>query len=375
MPHLRSCHLDDLLMLSWGSTDIPSARTSLLVQEAVVVRVQRKRELACGTFASFAEKVMGILWAWSFAGVLGSRLLAASRQAIREGSKELDVQRGTPTPRRPTEGKDVLLSVSLLDPAVILDICDTLVLYKPPGWEVYNNMVEHQLTDFLRGLNRGKIPILNDMQHGCGFLHRLDVPSSGLVLAALTYQAWYELQMQLVFGSISRDYVVLCHGWVPAVLQIITARLRWGKDASVSPGHLGKPSATRLKVSAYTTSARGAMTLMAMQVVTGRKHQIRSHMAYAGHPTVHDGRYSASTTASEDAKLCMRNFLHRYHLSFLDAAGAGRSAWHLLPHDLLVALRELSPKDARSEEALLLWQGRQLQRFADLAALEKSCAP
>lgn len=33
----------------------------------------------------------------------------------------------------------------------------------------------------------GRLPILQDFKHGCGFIHRLDVPSSGLVLAATTY--------------------------------------------------------------------------------------------------------------------------------------------------------------------------------------------
>ena len=38
----------------------------------------------------------------------------------------------------------------------------------------------------------GQLPILTDFKHGCGFIHRLDVPSSGLVIAASTYDplAW-----------------------------------------------------------------------------------------------------------------------------------------------------------------------------------------
>ena len=37
------------------------------------------------------------------------------------------------------------------------------------------------------GCSGGQLPILTDFKHGCGFIHRLDVPSSGLVIAASTY--------------------------------------------------------------------------------------------------------------------------------------------------------------------------------------------
>ena len=58
----------------------------------------------------------------------------------------------------------------------------------------------------------GQWAIALDSEHAFGFLHRIDVPSSGLVLVAKTYKAYYDLQLQLNVGKLSRDYVVLCHG-------------------------------------------------------------------------------------------------------------------------------------------------------------------
>ena len=370
---LRSCRLDDLLLLSWGSTDLPAAALCLQVQEAAATQIlqQREEDREVQGWVRLAETILGIVWAWNFAGLLGDRLLAHSRRVICEGSVQLDQETGTSILRqRRASASEVFVKAALTDPAVILDMSDMLVIFKPPGWEVYNGMVECQLTDFLRSLNRGTVPILGDVVHGCGFLHRLDVPSSGLVLAATTYQAWYDLQMQLVSGSLLREYVVLCHGWVPAVRRSISVRLCYVANA-VSSGHLGKPSKTRLKVVAHARLMRRAMSLTAIQILTGRKHQIRSHMAWVGHPTVHDGKYAARATALEDAQFCTRNFLHRYHLSFLDAAGAGRSAWHVLPSDLKAALRDLSPKEARSQETLWSWRGPRLQAFDAQAALKK----
>eukprot|EP00438_Fugacium_kawagutii_P020940 Skav211831 [mRNA] locus=scaffold305:638288:639061:- [translate_table: standard] len=76
---------------------------------------------------------------------------------------------------------------------VVLGLSDRAVLYKPPGWEE---------------AFPGKA-ILQDTVHNCGFLHRLDVPNSGLLLVATSYGAYYDLQLQLAAGQLGRDYLVL----------------------------------------------------------------------------------------------------------------------------------------------------------------------
>ncbi|CAE7904851.1 unnamed protein product, partial [Symbiodinium necroappetens] len=58
-------------------------------------------------------------------------------------------------------------------------------------------------------------PIFEDPGHYHGFLHRLDVPSSGLILVATSYEAYYDLQVQLHSGQVQRDYTVLHHGRLP----------------------------------------------------------------------------------------------------------------------------------------------------------------
>eukprot|EP00913_Durusdinium_trenchii_P014307 g13423.t1 len=129
---------------------------------------------------------------------------------------------------------------------------EVLVIAKPPGWEVYDGNAERQLADYLVNLQRGRLPILTDLKHGCGFIHRLDVPSSGLVIAATTYHAWYDLQFQLVTGTLLREYLVLAHGFVyrdpNARWSTIAALLRWSDDAVAAAHGMGKPSETRLRV-------------------------------------------------------------------------------------------------------------------------------
>ena len=55
------------------------------------------------------------------------------------------------------------------------------MVFKPEGWEVYDGHSAKQMIDFLRA-TVGDLPIFRDASRDLGFLHRLDVPSSGLVL-------------------------------------------------------------------------------------------------------------------------------------------------------------------------------------------------
>ena len=68
-------------------------------------------------------------------------------------------------------------------------------------------------------------PILHDKDFDQGFLHRLDVPSSGLLLLAKSYEAFCDLSVQLAAGQLQRDYSVLAHGWMKR--QEIRAQLYW----------------------------------------------------------------------------------------------------------------------------------------------------
>lgn len=58
-------------------------------------------------------------------------------------------------------------------------------------------------------------------------------------------------------------------------------------------------------------SSSGTFTMTLVRVLTGRRHQIRSHCMQIGHPTVSDGRYTSTATFQTDTAFCPRNFLHR----------------------------------------------------------------
>uniref|UniRef100_A0A7S1QWR1 Pseudouridine synthase RsuA/RluA-like domain-containing protein n=1 Tax=Alexandrium catenella TaxID=2925 RepID=A0A7S1QWR1_ALECA len=203
-------------------------------------------------------------------------------------------------------------------------------------------------------------PITGDGSHAHGFLHRLDVPASGLIVVAKTHEAFYDLQLQSRTGAMAREYAVLCHGWLPPQREEVRSRIHWTSGRHLRSLVLprGKPSLTWLKVLARVMHPERAkaFSLVAVRIATGRKHQIRLHTSYVGHATVCDGRYTSDlTTFLDDRSWCPRNFLHRYGVAFRDRGGVEHQVAEPLPRDLADALRALAACGERSAQASLCW--------------------
>ena len=141
-------------------------------------------------------------------------------------------------------------------------------------------------------------------------VHRLDRGTSGLLAAAKHPHAQEVLKKQLHTEGFRRVYLAVCEGVPAPPAGVIDAPL------GPKPGSLmeqmvrpdGKPARTR-----YGVLRRwGSRSLVALELETGRTHQIRVHMAHAGHPLTGDFLYG-----TEDRDLIPRPALHSGYLSFL----------------------------------------------------------
>lgn len=303
------------------------------------------------TLVEVAKSMSAAVWAFNFLGFLTITMSRSVSLLLEKIGNILDcgVDSSPLLVAISESGADLCVKDG---PRVILDLPDRMVLEKPTGWEVdvgeRESAVapEHgQLSLFLQHLSPSRrSPITRCGTHHFGFLHRLDVPSSGLVLAAKSHAAYYDLQMQLDTNEMHRDYTALCHGWVPHARKDITARVDYdGRLESPSRvARSGKPSFTRIAVMAHAHRTGRAFSLASIRIGSGRRHQIRTHFAHAGHPTASDGLYSVSLTFSDDQQWCSRNFLHRHSLAFRDALNSSHIALAPLPADLVEAWACLS---------------------------------
>merc|ERR1719428_2168790 len=84
-------------------------------------------------------------------------------------------------------------------PRIVLDLPGMAVLFKPPGWEVDDEDVRPNgkwLSRFLQA-TYPRSAVARDQAHAFGMVHRLDVPSSGLILTGTSYEGHYDLKWQI----------------------------------------------------------------------------------------------------------------------------------------------------------------------------------
>jgi tRNA pseudouridine32 synthase/23S rRNA pseudouridine746 synthase/23S rRNA pseudouridine1911/1915/1917 synthase len=146
-----------------------------------------------------------------------------------------------------------------------------------------------------------------------GLVHRLDRPTSGLLIVAKHSDAARQLTEQVQNRTIDKHYLALVEGSMQGVgtMQDAIAKTATGPQI-VSPDH-PEAKAAQLQYQALVTDEN--RTLVHVQLDTGRSHQIRLQCAQRGHPVVHDGRYGASVRVRKPGIA-----LHHYGLRFEDPA-------------------------------------------------------
>jgi 23S rRNA pseudouridine955/2504/2580 synthase len=190
-----------------------------------------------------------------------------------------------------------------------------LAIDKPAGVAVHGGS----------GVSSGVIEQLRKARPQARFLelvHRLDKETSGVLLLAKKRSALTALQDQFRARDTGKIYLALVAGAWPQNLKVIDAPLHKTLDAAgerhvrvVSPAHEdGRRSITVIR----KAEPRGAFTLLEVGLKTGRTHQIRVHLANAGHPIVGDPKYGDFALNREVAKAhrFARMFLHARELSF-----------------------------------------------------------
>lgn len=264
----------------------------------------------------FTTSALTVVWACSHAGCLRVDTASSIEGALLKLGRSFGGDHVEPLqPSHPS-------SRITRQPGIVRNYPDFLVIQKPSEWQVddaYSGQPEEAERGLLSFFLKAMFPrhgVLKDVDHSRGFLHRLDVPSSGLILVAKTHQGWYRLKMQAAAGEIVRDYTALSHGWLNRERQV-TARVHWWPDGRRAPSAVsqaGRVARTKLTVAELYRRSSRRLCLLAIRIGTGRMHQIRLHTAHIGHPTVCDAKYCSATTFKEDKSWCPRHFLHRHRL-------------------------------------------------------------
>jgi len=125
-----------------------------------------------------------------------------------------------------------------------------------------------------------------------GMVHRLDRPVSGVVLFARTSKSASRLSEQWRQRSITKIYWALVHGKMPLPSGRLISYLKKRRQR-VSLTDSEHKRAQEAALSYRTLFVRGDMSLLEVNLHTGRKHQIRAQLAAEGCPIVGDVKYGA----------------------------------------------------------------------------------
>ena len=236
--------------------------------------------------------------------------------------------------------------------SVLYEDADLLAIDKPPGMVVHPapgarrgtvvNALAHRL-GALAGVGRPDRP---------GIVHRLDRDTSGVLLVARTAAALEALARQFRTRTIEKVYLAVVRGHLGAAHGTI--------DRAV-----GRHPRERRRMSVHSRRGRAAVTrwtalerlpgatLVRLEPETGRTHQLRVHLAAAGHPIIGDRVYGARRAGRAGTRLDFpRQALHAAEIRFDHPSSGARIVVRApLPPDveqLLATLRQTGGDTAKS---------------------------
>jgi tRNA pseudouridine65 synthase len=167
-----------------------------------------------------------------------------------------------------------------------------VVVDKPSGLLVHRSPIDRHETRFALQLVR------DQLGQRVYPVHRLDKPTSGALVFALDAEAARELAATFATRDVGKTYLALVRGW-PAATGVIDRALSAVEDERIGP----QTVAPREAVTAFRTLTTYELpvcvdryptsryALVELTPHTGRRHQLRRHLATASHPIVGDSTY------------------------------------------------------------------------------------
>lgn len=152
--------------------------------------------------------------------------------------------------------------------------------------------------------------------------NRLDRFTGGIEIIARTPEALAALNRMIRNREIEKDYLCIAFGRFArpeGMLDNYIVKTPGAKKVSVSPKPVpnGQRAQTRYRVLAH----RDGLSLVECELLTGRTHQIRAQMAFAGHPLLGDGQYGDARRSAAYRRGFQALYAHRLRFCFEGDAG------------------------------------------------------
>lgn len=199
---------------------------------------------------------------------------------------------------------------------------ELVIINKPAGMLVHRSWLDKHETVFVMQTLRNQIG-----KHVFP-IHRLDRPTSGVLLFALNSETARNLSEQFEQQQVKKHYLALVRGYLNEI-GTIDYPLKFQRD-KIADKFSQKEKEAQEAITHYQSLAQVEMpyavgryqttryTLVKLTPETGRKHQLRRHMKHIFHPIMGDTKYGDlhQNRALIQHTQCERLFLHSYSLEF-----------------------------------------------------------
>lgn len=212
----------------------------------------------------------------------------------------------------------------LLD--IVYEDQNIMLVNKSAGVLVHEDKNEYSDTLILRIqrylFEKGEYSPDDENSFAPALANRIDRGTSGIVIAAKNAESLRILNEKIKNRELVKKYLCLVHGAFSKKDGVISAFLQKDCDSNRVYIHSQRQSGDKeIKTGYRVIAQKDGISLLEIELFTGRTHQIRAQMAYIGHPLVGDGKYGKNT---DDKKLGFKHqALCSYFLKFDFISDAG----------------------------------------------------
>jgi 23S rRNA pseudouridine1911/1915/1917 synthase len=240
---------------------------------------------------------------------------------------------------------------------IVFEDDNLVIINKDPFLSVHpDNKVSHKKT-LINLLLGNKIPLSPlGGENRPGIVHRLDMDTSGLIIVAKTNAGYKHMRKVFEEREIEKKYLCLCEGEFESTQGLIRAPISRNpldrKKMSVQATKNAKNALSEFTVleTFYWKEAEKFLSLVEVNILTGRTHQIRVHFSSIKHPLIHDTTYG-NFKLNKLAKLhgLKRQFLHAHKLKFKNLDNKEINITSELPDDLKEFLQNCKTEPTANE--------------------------